>query len=282
MLQSISSVRERVTAYYDLVASIIERSFAHTPLVYAAFPNGFTHPPSWHSAVEGPVPPGAQTVSVELKHGTSRYFALTAEIVRTLSAHPKGAIEFHGWGCVPADPHRARFAHILLEHDAPPAPLALQNSDLVDGALLLRDQLAEVKIQAIPIVAGRNAIALWIPLGGGPQYPDVRSWLHAICNEAAHRHPQRFTCEANTHRDGRVHLHVSSNAPGRYSALPYSLRGNDELLVCTPVTWKELPQMYDYVTAETLPQRLEKVGDLFASQVESIALQQLPHDNRPT
>ncbi|MBC5800647.1 MAG: hypothetical protein GIW94_11855 [Candidatus Eremiobacteraeota bacterium] len=89
---------------------------------------------------------------------------------------------------------------------------------LSDGALLLRDQLHEFGLQAIPLLSGTNGIALWIPLSDGPQYVPLRGWLHTVCNEAVRRYPQRFSTAPNTHASGRIHLHVSSNAPGRYSA----------------------------------------------------------------
>jgi DNA primase len=284
MLEAVGSLRERVVAYYQTIAPVIANSFADTPLVYAAFPNGFTHPPTWHGPLAHDFK-DQQTITVKLKSGTYHYRALTADVLVELAAHPKGAIEFHGWGCTPNAPDRVRFAHILLEHDAPPAELvegrpssSRPKRTLVDAAALIREQLHESNIKAIPILAGRSEIAICIPLDDGPTYPDVREWLHSICNEAVRRHPDVFTTEPNTHRDNRVHLHVSSNAPGRYSALPYSLRGTPDLLVCTPITWDELRTIRRFITANTIAERLKHVGDVFASQVQEIAKQRLPQD----
>jgi len=198
----------------------------------------------------GAVPADVATVVVDGPHGRYRYLALSAGGLRWLCEHA-GAVEFHGWGCTAENPERAAFARILLEHDAPPAGDGVRGTPrqrdaskdaetlgaLSDGALLLRAQLRELGLQAIPLLSGTNGIALWVPLSDGPPYVALRGWLHTVSNEAVRRYPQRFSTEPNTHASGRIHLHVGTNAPGRYSALPYSLRGDDELRVCTPVTW---------------------------------------------
>lgn len=285
MLETTPSLRERITAHYASAASLIAGSFAGTPIVYTTFPQGFAHDATWHGALDGPPPAGAATVTVALKKGRRAYLALTAGMLSELAAEPKGAIEFHGWGCTSADPGRARFARILLERDAPPPSSSAADGtalaqeqphrDLVDGALLMRDQLAELRLQAVPLIAGKESIALWIPIDGGPAYADVRTWLHGIAGRAVERHPGRFTEDFDTHRDGRIHLHVSSNAPGRSSALPYSLRGTPDLLVCTPATWNELPDFGACVNAETFADRLARYGDVFGDQVAAIGAQSI-------
>jgi len=190
-------------------------------------------------------------------------------------------------GCTAETPERAAFARILLEHDAPPAGDGVRGTPrqrdaskdaetlgaLGDGALLLRAQLRELGLQAIPLLSGTNGIALWVPLSDGPPYVALRGWLHTVSNEAVRRYPQRFSTEPNTHASGRIHLHVGTNAPGRYSALPYSLRGDDELRVCTPVTWDELASLRHGAlafNADSIGARLDMLGDVFARQLQEI------------
>ncbi|HEY9085593.1 MAG TPA: hypothetical protein VIN40_06625 [Candidatus Tyrphobacter sp.] len=98
--------------------------------------------------------------------------------------------------------------------------------------------------------------------------------MHALANRAAELHPDLISTEVNTHDDGRVHMHVSSNAKGHYSALPYSLRAQN-LTVCTPVHWNELEDLphAGTFTAPNFPERLRVVGDLFASEVTRIGRQ---------
>jgi len=240
----------------------------------------------------GDVPADVATVVVDGPHGRYRYLALSAAELRWLCEHA-GAVEFHGWGCIAENPERAAFARILLEHDAPPAGDGVRGTPrqrdaskdaetlgaLGDGALLLRAQLRELGLQAIPLLSGTNEIALWVPLSDGPPYVALRGWLHTVSNEAVRRYPQRFSTEPNTHASGRIHLHVGTNAPGRYSALPYSLRGDDELRVCTPVTWDELASLRHGAlafNADSIGARLDMLGDVFARQLQEIGEQHVP------
>lgn len=284
--------RQRILAHYKRVAPLIGATFGGAPLVYAGYPNGFEGSIAWHGPIGDDVPADVATVVVDGPHGRYRYLALsTAELDRLCQR--AGAVEFHGWGCTADDPERAAFARILLEHDAPPAADGPRRTPaprdaakdaetlaaLADGALLLRGQLHDMRLQAIPLLTGTNGIALWIPLSDGPQYVPLRAWLHAICNEAVRRYPQRFSTEPNTHASGRIHLHVGTNAPGRYSALPYSLRGDNELRVCAPVTWDEiasLPQGALAFNAQSIVARLDTVGDVFARQLGEIGEQRFP------
>lgn len=255
-----------IRAYYALVAPLLDQHFADDPLVYATFPHGFEQPPQFHGPISAQYPPpDAALVNVPSAHGLMRYRALSAAEIHGLVAHA-GAIEFHGWTPTPGDPCKARFARLLLELDPKSNPAQLN-----DGAQLVRAQLQAQGRDAIALVMGTNGIALWIPLEGAPDYPSVRAWLHAFCAQAVSAHPQRFCTEPNTHASGRIHLHVGSNAPGRYSALPYSLRGDDELRVCAPVTWDELPQLApNPFVAATFPDRLQHRGDLFAQELARI------------
>jgi DNA primase len=74
------------------------------------------------------------------------------------------------------------------------------------------------KLEAVPLLDGGKGIALWIPFADTPQAEPLRVWLHSLCKRAVTLHPNLVSTVYNTHHDGRVHLHVESNAAGRYSA----------------------------------------------------------------
>lgn len=186
--------------------------------------------------------------------------------------HGKYAIEFYTWAPLEADSDRLRFARILLE---PPKGVTFERVKL--AALALRGLLfAQHKLEAVPILDGGDGIALWIPLADAPHALDIRDWLHAVANHAAMLHPDLISTQQNTHADGRVHVHVSSNARGHYSAVPYSLRAQG-LTVCTPIHWEELGAFASAhaVHASDIPARLHGHGDVFARELAPIASQTL-------
>ncbi len=260
-------LRAAVHAHYQRVAPLLARHFTATPIVFATFPHGFDAPPQWHGPLNPryPTPGDETTIAVPSAHGMHRYRALDAATVERLAVHAQ-AIEFHGWSPQPNDPTHARFARILLELDAD-APAGHLN----DAALQLRARLRATGCDAIALLMGTNGIALWIPLAQPRDYPSVRAWLHDFCNAAIAADPRRFSGAPDTHALGRIHLHVGSNAPGRYSALPYSLRGDAALRVCAPVTWDELPHLLpDAFDAANFAARLAARGDVFAAELARI------------
>ncbi|MBC5803799.1 MAG: hypothetical protein GIX03_12570 [Candidatus Eremiobacteraeota bacterium] len=248
------SLRRRIRAHYELVAPLIANGFARTPLVYATYPRGFDAEAVWHGPVAQRLPPTVATVAVDIEGIRRSYLALSAEELLWLCDHA-GAVEFHGWGCTAADPIRAAFARILLKSDAPGEPVsAPQNGhphreeltsaqairQLAGAALLLHDLLKEDGLQAITLMAGVHGAALWVPFTDGPRYCDLQSYLDGLSSEAVRRYPQRFATEPSSHWSGRIRLDVGTNAPGRHSALPYSLHGDDRLYVYAPLTYEEL------------------------------------------
>jgi DNA primase len=237
----------RILAYYRQAAPLIAASFGGSPLVFKNYPGGVDQPGVFH------VLPFA--VSVD----------------RILWAiHARYAVEYYSWAPLPEDEDRLRFARILIEPpDAVPFARVKAAAQAVRALLL-----AEARLGCVAMLDGVSGIALWVPLADAPAAAAVREWLHRVCNRAAVLHPELISTEANTHRDGRVHLHVSSNAPRHFSAVPYSLRVAG-LAVCAPVRWDELDGCVraDAFDAQTMPARWASQGDVFASEVAALGEQ---------
>ncbi|MBV9718345.1 MAG: hypothetical protein JOZ77_03440 [Candidatus Eremiobacteraeota bacterium] len=168
-----------------------------------------------------------------------------------------------------------QFARILLQAE-PHIPF--ERTKL--AALAMRTILFDdARLQAILMLDGGTGIALWVPLADAPHAKSLRTWLHHIANRACAAHPDLLSTELNTHHDNRVHVHVSSNAAGRFSAVPYCLRG-EGLTVAAPIAWDELGAMpaASAISMDDLPQRLQSKGDVFAHEFAIIANQSSPLD----
>lgn len=251
-----AELRDRVLRHYRLVGPLIEAHLKNTPIVYRNYPGGLD--------------------TAGVFHVTSVPLSATKLL---WCVHAKYAIEFHTWAPLPhaGDEERLRFARILLQAE-PHIPFERTKlAALAMRAILFHDGA----IEAIPLLDGGTGIALWIPLADAPQAAQLRHWLHAIADHAVEQHPDLISTELNTHHDGRVHVHVSSNAAGRFSAVPYSLRG-EGLNVVTPISWTELGELTSAAafTIDNLPQRLQSQGDVFAHEFTILVNQQSPL-NRP-
>ncbi len=245
------ALESRILSHYGLVAETMAKHFADEPIVFANFPAGFDKPPHWHRT----------------------HVPLSANKVLWL-CHRMFAVEFYGWAPVPGQPDRLRFARILLESSSDTARRNL-------AAAALRDMLAENRLQAAPIFDGDGGIALWIPLADAPAAQDVRTWLHTFCNDAVQRRADLFTTEPNTHDVRRVHLHVSSNAPGHFSILPYSLRGAGGFPVATPFRWDELETLNGALSADAFANRWKTRGDVFGDVLAAIPPQEFAPRTAP-
>jgi len=242
-----AALMPRVLAHYRLTAPLIETSLAGAPIVFRNFPAGLEKDGAFH------------TTSIPLTSNKLLW-----------CIHAKYAIEFYTWAPLPDDEDRLRFARLLLL-----APAGVDFERVKLAALAVRALLFDsAGLEAVALLDGGSGIALWVPLADAPHAKPLRAWLHGVANRAAQLHPDLISTEFNTHSDGRVHLHVSSNAAGHYSAVPYTLRAVG-LTVCAPIRWDELGSI---VTAaafkvDDLPERLQRHGDLFAEEVKIIAKQ---------
>jgi DNA primase len=243
-----TALMPQVLAHYDLVAPLIEASFARTPIVFVNYPKGIDQGGVFHVTT---VP-------------------LSADKLLWL-IHREYAIEFCTWAPTLLDVDRLRFGRILLE-----AGPGVEFERVKLAALAIRALLFDAaQLEAVPLLDGGTGIALWIPFADTPPAGVLRKWLHALCNRAVELHPDLVSTVYNTHHDGRVHLHVSSNVAGHYSAVPYSLRAQG-LTVCTPIHWEELGPIAgaSAFSLREFPARLKAAGDVFSTEAKIIASQE--------
>ncbi len=251
--------------HYERVGPLLEASLGRIPIASASFPNGFEKPAQWHVGLHDP-PPAVATAQAATPSGTHTYLALRDRSL-AWATHALGSVEFYSWAPRPDDFERPAFGRILLEPAGNTPPQALH-----DAAHIVRRVLALFDFDAIVMLDGRGSLAIWLPVTD-PPFTVLSEWLHKVAARIASEHPTLFVTEPHAHGDGLVRIAVAKNAPGTFTALPYSARGLPHLPVCLPVRWEELHKIADgSVTVETLPARLEKVLD------EAVARKLLPSD----
>ena len=196
--REVSNDPELVEGHYQLVAPIMEQLFGPIPIIWTTYPDDPTQPKTFHQKFFG------------------HYSHLSALQVQHLASI--GAREFYSWFPTPEDESRARFIRFLLEESAGVGSVMIK-----EAALGLRDLLSNNGYETIPVLDGEGDVALFLPIAGAPSFPDVRLWCHRIARKAMDRYPKLFSEAPDVQSDGRVHIHVSSNAQGRFSILPCQL-----------------------------------------------------------
>jgi hypothetical protein len=115
------------------------------------------------------------------------------------------------------NPSRVRFGRILVETDPYAADGALKS-----GLASIQEILYESGTTSLCVYHGGTGAALWIPFSDAPAYAIVRLWLHAQRAKAVEVWGKYVTLEPNSCGGGLAHLHVASNAVGRFSVFMVS------------------------------------------------------------
>ena len=139
-------------------------------------------------------------------------------------------------------------------------------------ALMVRDVLAELKLESFVKVSGSKGLQMYVPLNTDATYGITTPFAESIAELMEQRHPDLIVSRmAKQLRSSKVFIDWSQNNEHKTTVGVYSLRAkSDRPYVSVPVSWPELesalrtkdPQKL-YFDAEQALGRLKKLGDLF-------------------
>jgi bifunctional non-homologous end joining protein LigD len=173
-----------------------------------------------------------------------------------------GCIDLNPWYARCDDVDRPDYLHFDLD-PVEGTPFA----QVLKTALIVRDELAELKIPCLPKTTGSRGIHVYVAIERGPRQKQVWEFAKAFSKELEKQRPDVVTAEYRVaHRPkGRVLVDYNQNAWNRTLASVYSVRPKPTAAVSTPVTWEEVERgvkLEDFTMA-TVPTRVAKVGDLW-------------------
>jgi len=260
-----------ILGHYERVAPLIATNFPHVPLIAMYYPRGLEEDATYSGAWHEPLPHTIPSAVVVTPSGNHVYPACAENTILWM-AH-RYAVGFISWTPSPTDAHAIACAHIGVK----PVAGATQQQ-LKEAMHLLHADLLAVGLDAIPLLNGNRGAALFVPFADTPSYEDARTWLHGLVDAAIARHPTLLIHERRPHEQHtvlRIECTVVANAVGRGSLLPYSLSGETQLPMVTPIEWHELDTINNGdVTAANAAARLA-AGDVYAKQAQRLANQRL-------
>lgn len=135
-------------------------------------------------------------------------------------------------------------------------------------ALMLRDVVRDVGLDAFPVTSGSKGIHVYVPLDRRLSAGGASTVAKQVATNLQQLYPELVTANmAKAAREGKVLLDWSQNNPAKTTIAPYSLRGRDEPTVAAPRTWEEIEdrKRLRHLRFDEVLKRWRDKGDLLAA-----------------
>jgi DNA ligase D len=249
--------------YYLAVGDGIVRALRERPCMLHRFPEGVSGEKVHQKRVPAGAPPWLETVRVEFpRYGRHAYELCVTELASVVWAVQMSTVEFHPWNSRRADTERPDEWRIDLD----PMP-ECDFATVRRVAHVAHEVLDELGAVGWPKTSGGNGLHVYVriePLWG---FSDVRRAALAFAREVERRAPEDVTTTWwRKDRDPeKLFVDYNQNARDHTIAGAYSVRGNPEATVSTPLRWDEVDDVHprDFTIA-TVPRRFAELGDLHA------------------
>ncbi|MCR6482412.1 non-homologous end-joining DNA ligase [Amycolatopsis sp. OK19-0408] len=249
--------------YYLSVGDGIVNALRERPCMLHRFPSGVAGEKVHQKRVPNGAPPWLETVRVTFP----RYNRHADELCVTELAHVAWAVqmstvEFHPWNSRRADTEKPDEWRIDLD------PMPDCGFDRVRRvAHVAHEILDELGAVGWPKTSGGRGLHIYVRIEPDWGFKDVRRAALAFAHEVERRAPDDVTTTWwRKDRDPRLlFVDYNQNARDHTIASAYSVRGNPEGTVSTPIRWEEIDDVEpgDFTIA-TVPARFAELGDLHA------------------
>ncbi|WP_074261036.1 ATP-dependent DNA ligase [Agromyces cerinus] len=136
-------------------------------------------------------------------------------------------------------------------------------AECAEVARLVRDLIAGMGLEAVPVTSGSKGIHLYAALDGSQTSDQVSAVAHELARALEADHPDLVVSSMRkTLRTGRVLIDWSQNNGKKTTIAPYSLRGRPRPTVAAPRTWEELDDAgLRQLEASEVLERVAAAGD---------------------
>ncbi|HEY0806272.1 MAG TPA: non-homologous end-joining DNA ligase [Pseudonocardiaceae bacterium] len=249
--------------YYLSVGDGIVRALRERPCMLHRFPSGVTGQKVHQKRVPAGAPPWLETVRVHFPRYNRHADELcVTELASVIWAVQMATVEFHPWNSRRADTERPDEWRIDLD------PMPECGFDTVRRvAHVANEILDDLGAVGWPKTSGGRGMHIYVRIEPRWGFQEVRRAALAFAREVERRAPDDVTT-AWWRRDrdpAMLFVDYNQNARDHTIASAYSVRGNSEATVSTPITWDEVDDVLPGdCTIATVPARFAKLGDLHA------------------
>ena len=260
--------KKDVVAYYEAVAEPMLRALEDRPLALEHWNQGI-HKPSWFHQSIGKEGPQwltiVETPTRTTKSGVAKHLVVdSVDALRWLGQ--MSALTLHMWSSRAESLEEPDW--ILFDLD-PAKGKGIEQA--IEAAGVMRKLLENLELPSVPKTSGKRGIHVFVPLAAGYTHEEVADFACSIAAAVAASVPGITVERALAKRRGRLYLDCMQNGYGKTVVAPYSLRAIDGAPVSAPLEWSEITKKLDPLkyNIRTMPNRLAKVGDLFAAVFEN-------------
>jgi DNA ligase D len=264
-----------LVGYYLAVGPGIVNALRERPCMMHRFPSGVSGEKVHQKRVPGGAPPWLETVRVHFpRYGLHADELCVTELAHVIWAVQMSTVEFHPWNSRRTDVERPDEWRIDLDPmpDCPPATVR-------QVAHVAHEVLDELGAVGWPKTSGGRGIHVYVRIEPSFGFKDVRLAALAFAREVERRAAGAATTTWwRKDRDPKtVFVDFNQNARDHTMAAAYSVRGNQEATVSTPITWDEVDTVEPGdCTMATVPRRFAELGDLHAGIDDAVfAIDQL-------
>jgi DNA ligase D len=249
--------------YYLSVGDGIVNALYERPCMLHRFPTGVTGEKVHQKRLPKGAPPWMETVRVHFPrwNRTADELCVT-ELAQVIWAVQMSTVEFHPWNSRRADTEKPDEWRIDLD----PGP-ECDFATVRRVAHVAHSILEELGAVGWPKTSGGAGLHVYVRIRPEHGFHDVRRAALAFAREAERRTPEDVTTTWwRKDRDpAKLFVDYNQNARDHTIAGAYSVRGNPEATVSTPIAWDELDGVEpDSFTLSTVPARVAERGDPWA------------------
>ena len=260
--------------YYTDVAPVLLPYLYNRPVVMKRYPDGITGEAFYQKECPDYAPAWVQTFPVAHAQKTVRYI-LCNDLATLVWLANQACIEVHAF----LSTTKQLNCPDLAVFDLDPAE-GVPFSQVLEVALIIRELLAGLEVQAFPKTSGAGGLHLFVPLLPVYPFPAVTLFARSVAERTVAGHPAIATVERKVEkRKGKVYIDYLQNGRGKTMAFQYSLRPLPGAPVSAPLTWREVEQQNvrpDSFTIRNIFDRLQESGDLFRDLLISPQSLKLP------
>jgi DNA ligase D len=255
--------------YYLSVGDGIVRALRERPCMMHRFPEGISGEKVHQKRVPHGAPPWLETVRVFFpRYSRTADELCVTELGSVIWAVQMSTVEFHPWNSRRADTEKPDEWRIDLD----PGP-ECDYATVRRVAHVAHEVLEELGATGWPKTSGGNGLHVYVRIAPDHGFADVRRAAWAFAREVERRAPDDATTTWwRKDRDpAQVFVDYNQNARDHTIAAAYSVRGNPEGTVSTPIRWEEVDEAApgDFTIA-TVPARFAELGDLHAGIDEAV------------